>query len=347
MARKGTLQKVIQLPNGKRKWVYAKTREELEEKVLQLKMEMRAGVDISDTTIFADYVQMWFNAYKKPNITSGTALYYKRHLNNNILPYLGNMKVRDITSMQVTALLGDLSKKYSKSHQGVALILLKEIFDSAVDNGLILKSPVPKGQKPMGKARVKKQALTEDQENILLERVSVRDPEIYLLTLIALKTGMRIGEIIALDWKHIDLDNRIIKVQRTLTISKDEHSFEIADRTKSSAGIRDIPIPESLFQVLLCVPEKTGLLFGDGKNTEQRARRILSRESSDFGISVTPHVLRHTYITRLVQSGDVSIPEVQYLAGHSSSDITLDVYTHYMRDGQFQDTSVKIRSILG
>lgn len=345
MARKGTLQKVIQLPNGKRKWVYAKTREELEEKILQLKMEMRAGVDISDSTIFADYVQMWYNAYKKPNITSGTAMYYKGLLNNHILPYLGNMKVRDITPMQVTTLLGDLSKRYSKSHQGVILILLKEIFDSAVDNGLILRSPIPKGQKPMGRARVKKQALTEEQENTLLERVSARSPEAYLLTLMALKTGMRIGEIIALDWEHIDLDKRIIRVQKTLAVSKDERSFEVVDRTKSSAGIRDIPIPESLFRALLRVPEKTGLLFEDGKNAEQRVRYALERESSDFGISVTPHVLRHTYITRLVQSG-VSIPEVQYLAGHSSSDITLDIYTHYMRDGQFQDTSVKIRSIL-
>ena len=70
-------------------------------------------------------------------------------------------------------------------------------------------------------------------------------------------------------------------------------------------------------------------------------QRELVPRTLDF--HVHPHLLRHTRITRWFEQG-LDIKEIQYLAGHSSVDITLDIYTHYQKDQRLSDTAEKIRA---
>ena len=68
MPRKGYITKSLTLPNGKRKYIYGKTQAEVEEKFLEAKLLLRAGIDLDDGTTVGEFAQMWYNVYKKPDL---------------------------------------------------------------------------------------------------------------------------------------------------------------------------------------------------------------------------------------------------------------------------------------
>ena len=85
----------------------------------------------------------------------------------------------------------------------------------------------------------------------------------------------------------------------------------------------------------------------DGQILTQSAFRKMwdHTKKADIEANLTPHVLRHTYCTRLFESG-LDLKEIQYLMGHSKHDITLEIYTHYCKKSRFEDTASRIRSAL-
>ena len=130
------------MPNGQRKYVRAKSKEELERKVTQLKMEMRAGVDISDNTTFGEFTQMWVDTYKRPNLTKKSMDDILHLLNNKVMPSLAEMRLKDIKPMHIIQMMS-ARPELSHRSQSKALSYTRSIFNAAVDNGLIMRSPVP------------------------------------------------------------------------------------------------------------------------------------------------------------------------------------------------------------
>ena len=90
MARTNYKTATFTLPNGKRKYVSARTQEELDEKVFNLKLQMRMGVDLSDQTTVGELAQMWYSLEKQGKIKEATAYNWKRILDVKILPFLKN-----------------------------------------------------------------------------------------------------------------------------------------------------------------------------------------------------------------------------------------------------------------
>lgn len=195
------LTKALQLPDGTRKYIRAKTQEELDEKVLQAQILVKSGVDICNEETFGHFAQIWFDIYKKPYLREKSQDAIKYVLNHQILPVLGGYRLRDICPMQIQALMAGLAGK-SNSLQSKVLIHLRSIFGAAVENGLIAKSPVSRMLKPSGKRTEEKVALTPEECDLLLSRV--QDARARTFLLIALHTGMRRGEIIGLLWEDID-----------------------------------------------------------------------------------------------------------------------------------------------
>lgn len=136
-------------------------------------------------------------------------LLFGRRSSDN-LPYLKGVPLKKVTSLQIQLILGNLSGQ-SKSLNDKAIQILRGIFNAAVDNNLIAKSPVPLRLRSGGIATKEKAALTVEQSRQLLN--AVFGTWAYLFCLIALQTGMRRGEICGLMWSDIDFDAQIIHVR--------------------------------------------------------------------------------------------------------------------------------------
>ena len=235
----------------------------------------------------------------------------------------------------------------SNSLQAKALVHLRSIFKAAEENGLVAKSPVSSMLKANGKATPEKTALTPQESQALLERVENHRAKTFLLT--ALHTGMRRGEIVALKWEDIDFENKVIHVRRNAVMGRYETT--ISNEMKTKAAKRDLPLSECLEEWLLARKRNTHSQYVISmqnhkpltKSSYKSMWKLIERELPDT--HVTAHILRHTYITRLFEAG-LDIKEIQYLAGHSTVEMTLRVYTHYDRVSREAQTAEKVRDAL-
>lgn len=338
------LTKAIQLPDGTRKYIRARDQKELEEKVLKAQILVNAGVDICSEETFGHFAQMWYDIYKKPYLRENSLLSIKNTLNTHILPHIGGYRLRDISPMQIQALMASLSGK-SNSLQAKVLVVLRNIFCVAQENGLVAKSPVSSTLKAGGVKTKEKIALTPEESERLL--TSIKNTRAKTFAEVALNTGMRRGEILALRWADVDFTKKVIRVRSNALVK--EGKTEIRSELKTMAANRDIPLSEELEHWLLQQKRHSKSPFvvsmENGrpmtKSSFRSMWRLIEREVPEYHI--TAHILRHTYITRLFEAG-LDIKEVQYLAGHSTVDMTLRVYTHYDRKTREAQTVEKVRS---
>lgn len=340
------LTKAVQMPDGTRKYFRARTQAELDEKVMKAQILVNAGVDICSEETFAHFSQIWYDLYKKPYLRENSLNSIKYVLNQHILPYIGGYRLRDITPMQIQSIMAGLSDK-SNSLQSKVLVNLRSIFNAAHENGLVARSPVSSMLKPTGKTTQEKETLTAKESQILLDRVQNTRARTFLL--IGLHTGMRRGEILGLQWKDIDFKDKVIHVLHNAVVSENETT--VSEKLKTKAAKRNLPLSEEL-EAWLAERKKTShsqyvIAMENHKPLTKSSYRsmwkLIERELPDT--HVTAHILRHTYITRLFEAG-LDVKEIQYLAGHSTMDMTLKVYTHYDRRSREAKTAEKVRDAL-
>ena len=337
--------RTVTLPGGKRKYYRAKTKAELDKKITQAKLELGAGVDIANDITFGEYAQMWYTVYKKPYLRENSQQAYKHYLNNHILPTLANIPIRNIKPAHIQKVMEGV-KDNSHSLQSAVLMTTRAVFRSAVDNGVILKTPATSTIKSGGRKTTEKVPLTPEQSEDLLKAMWGK-PE-YLFCLIALSTGMRRGEIFGLMWDDVDFENGYIEVTHNWTASGDKSV--VSEALKTDASNRRLPIPDRLSEYLALEKRKStssyvvinsaNKLYLYAEVCTLRAR--LKRVGEEIGAYVTPHILRHTYITRLFEA-ELDIKQIQYLAGHSTPEMTLRIYTHYCRASREEDTAKRVR----
>ena len=156
--------------------------------------------------------------------------------------------------------------------------------------------------------------------------------------LISLHTGLRIGEVCALSWEDVDLQNHIIRVRHTVARVKNTNTESrnstclIIDSPKTKASIRDIPISSSLLPILLSIKKEASSQyviskadnFVSPRTLEYQYRRLIQKS----GITVVNyHALRHTFATRCIEAG-VDVKSLSEILGHANVNITLNTYVH-------------------
>lgn len=341
------LTKTIQLPNGTRKYIRGKSQAELDDKVLKTQILINAGVDICSEETFAHFAQMWYDLYKKPYLRENSQEAIKYVLNQHILPAIGGYRLRDVAPIQIQAIMAGLSGK-SNSLQTKVLIVLRAIFKVAQENGLVTRSPVSSMLKAGGRRTTEKEALNAQERQLLLDRV--KNPRAKTFLLIALHTGMRRGEILGLQWEDIDFQKKTIHVQHNAVLGP--HETTVSEELKTRAAKRNLPLSEELEEWLVARKKTSHSKYVVAmenhkpltKSSYKSMWKLIERELPDVHISA--HILRHTYITQLFESGKFDLKEIQYLAGHSTLDMTLRVYTHYDRRTREEKTAEKVREAL-
>lgn len=358
----------ITTPTGDRVYISGRTKAERAEKVARTKLEIGAGVDVGNDILFRTYAMTWFNAYKKPKLRSNSLGTLESNLQNHVLPFFGDMRVKDIKPLHVQLFLGSISH-LSRSGQSKCFQIFTAIMRTAADNGLIYKSPVTKDDQVGGAITQEAQPLTRDQARQLLNAVC--GTRAYTFCYLALSTGLRRGEILGLMWSDIDFDAGRLTVQHNKTFPPNGNDAPVTTLLKTEAASRVIPLSPELLTYLRT--EKAAstspyvLSMANGQSLSKSSFRKLwsiveartvsetrplgtpvsGSKSGSFTVSLDfechPHLLRHTCITQWVEAG-VDFKAVQYLAGHSTLEMTLRVYAHYRRQSREAEMASRVHS---
>ncbi len=343
-----------------RRTVYAKTQKELDEKTELVKQGVECGGQIlSTTTTFGDLAALWMASYGK--MQSEKWIYRQRTLiDKHLLPKLGAMKVMDLKQFHLQILINE------KAAEGLATGTMRQIkqtaariLEVAFEADMIRRNFFDTVKVPK-KDPTERQALTEDQIKMVNETWETHC--MGYPAMIMLYCGLRKGELLALRWKDVDLEKDIISVNKSVTIVTNQPTIKTP---KSKAGVRQVPIPTILHNVLIQVkgadnevvcPGCSGQVMSDsayssawhsymnhlnlfygGSNASRTKQKIIAIQP------FTAHMLRHTYATLLYDAG-VDIKTAQRYLGHANVELTLSVYTHLTKykEGKAMDAFNKM-----
>lgn len=187
----------------------------------------------------------WMTIYKK-NCKAVTAYSYWKAYKNYIADELGNYRLDQIPTREIQETMNYLSDRYSPTVINTSRVLLYGMLEQARKNAMIEFNPMKNISRPKTQEKPKKQVLTAEEELIFLNAAL---PSFYYpLYKLATLTGMRIGEITALRWNDIDMENRLIHVRHTLDYTAEKGLFLETPKTKSSK--RDIPMISAAAELL-------------------------------------------------------------------------------------------------
>lgn len=335
------------MPDGKVKTLYAKTEEEMDRKLAVLNKELAVGVDHAYNPTVAEYAAKWFRL-NTADLSPARVADYRNAINNHIAPVIATKRMKEVTLDDGREIMARLAGKSDSLHANVACVLRK-MFQEAEDTAVIVKSPFHR-LKAGGKKAQEKTPLSDAQAAQLMAAVHGTAVEPFVA--LGLYAGLRKEEILGLRWANVHLSGPApyISVRERVVYvgGKAVHEAEL----KSKAARRSIPMPTPLLECLrsyrircphefvICNPAGsprseasfrrlwqmvTNRTVGEGEKMGDKVRNHRVVKSLDFHVS--PHILRHTYITNLCKSG-MNIKTIQYLAGHATAALTLSIYIH-------------------
>lgn len=260
-------------------------------------------------------------------------------------PKIGGRKVQQIERREILTLQRDISEYLSISTCNTVLKVLKAVFNDAVQVVVINKSPAD-GIKALKDTDTKAietyhRALTEHEQMDFMQEMA--QDYYYEFVSLLLCTGMRSGEAAALTWDDIDYKQNVVHVTKTATFNED--GTVAIGSPKSEAGKRDIPLNDTIRDILLRQRKKQGSIVQienrvfttvcGGMVHNHAVNRAISDALSrleEQGRPIghfTAHALRDTFATRYIEQGG-SPQTLKTILGHSSLAMTMDLYSHVL-----------------
>ncbi|MGE5607173.1 MAG: tyrosine-type recombinase/integrase [Bacteroidota bacterium] len=350
--------------NGERVPVYGRSQEECKRKRDELQEQARKGIYIKDTKqTFEEWITFWLDEIIKPQVVSGdlkpgTYDYYEYLVRIHIKPGLGKIQLNKITTETLDQFYN--KKRQEKKQRGGEGVLSKKIVgDIRKIVGMALNKAVAKRKiqfnpndytEPIGKDNPEIEYLTPEEVTEFLDKVS--NDYWYPAFVTALGTGLRVGELAALQRNDFNLDEGFVKVQRTATrINTHETAGPktrlIIQTPKTKKSVRKVPLPVDVVNVIKDLFKQQDELRGnvvelhkdyfvfcwpnnqmvDPNYFTKHFKKLVSKifKSKDVHF----HSLRHSYASMLLANGE-DIKVISENLGHTDIKITLDLYTHVM-----------------
>jgi integrase len=338
------------------------TKREAQLKLAELIAAVGKGMHVMRSTLTVaehvkERIEQWATLGK---ITPKTAERYRELQANQIAPHLGAVLLQELKAADIErwhATLRSSGRKDGKGGLSALTIrhahrLLSKALKEAARHDLVIRN-VASMQSPPRVTRTEVTILTADQTRDVVRRL--KDHAVYTKAIIALCTGMRRSEILALRWQHIDLDRRTIAVRAAIEETGEGLRFKTP---KSQAGTRDITLPDLVVEILreyrrqqleqrfvLRLGKLTddALLFTRPASAAPQSPNALSKEwsaaAAGIGLDgITFHALRHTHASQLIDAG-IDVVKISKRLGHATPTVTLEVYAHLF--SQHEDKSAE------
>ena len=341
--------------------VLAKTQAECAKKLAQLREQLKApppeqpkaGVRLSD------WLSHWYQDDKKPNLRPNTQMSYERRIYQHIIPALGQIPLNKLTT-------GDIQQFYTQAKQGGRLLrtelygeglsdqtirgihtTLHGALKQAVKEHLITRNPADGCKLPSAKAR-EMQVLTPEEIQRLL--IQAREDGCYELLLLELSTGLRRGEICALQWDDLNFNTGALRVDRQVHRVRGEL---VVSQPKTKASNRSVVLPAPVLSVLEAYHKTSSSRWMfpspvkedspmDPAAVRKRLSTVLERADCKH---IRFHDLRHTFATASLEHG-MDVKTLSTIIGHVSSTTTLNIYAH-VTDEMQRTAAAKIDQGIG
>lgn len=362
---RGLYRKRIKDADGKYVAITASSPEALDAKLHEVQELIANSTYRRENPLVRDYAEKWLTMHSA-HVRATTMVDYRSCVKIYIIGTIGDMYLSEVRPDDVKLAVVQASQKSSSIYRKTQM-LFKLIFQSAVDSGLIDKSPCENLNPKGGIEAKEKKALTDKQMGTLLE--SVRGLPVETFVMLGLYAGLRREEALGLKWENVILDTDAPHISVQTAWHTEHNRPVISASLKTKAARRNIPIPRVLldhlkakkeistseyviansdgnplsetqwqrlwkYVVTRTTKQRTYTRYKDGKKEVHTVTPVLGEKAAHnskvtytMDFVPTPHQLRHTYITNLLLAG-VDVKTVQYLAGHEHAKITLDIYAH-------------------
>lgn len=303
----------------------------------------------------SEWLWYWFESYIRRSLKQSTAVSYRGHIKNHIEPEIGNIPLCKLGTLDLRKFYNNLydgtcinQKKLSpKTIKNIHLTISAALGD-AVDCGLI-SSNVCKGIVLPKKAEKEMRVLNLSEQAAIHKAALSSNEPFHFGVYLSLMTGMRLGEVLGLQWRDINNEKCTISVRRTVnrlqTLDGKGKTERVVDSPKSKSSIRDIPIDNDTIRLF----ERHKIILGetlsvsDFKRTDfvfsstypypaepKTMQKKFSQLASSEGIEdVHFHCLRHTFATRAIEGG-MDVKTLSVLLGHANVETTLKRYVHVL-----------------
>lgn len=350
----------------KRRFFYGKTRQEVAEKLNKALNELNTGmyVDINKITV-SDWLNKWLYSYKLNSIKPKTFESYNYIIQSCIMPFIGNFYLQDLNTDNIQSMLNKLIKKNLSSRTiKYTHTVLHSALEQAFKNSLITKNSSNNVALPK-KSKKEIRILSIEEQTIFLN--CVKSHRLNAAFILLLSTGIRVGELLALSWDNVNIEEGTIRITQNVQRIKvfDESSKTktklIFGTPKTDKGIRTIPLLDSVINILIehkkrqaNEQNKAGEIYKDNnlvfcteigtpiepRNLTRTFKGILKKANLE---DINLHALRHTFATRGLESG-IELKVMQELLGHSSISVTGDIYSHVLPEKKKESIN-KLRGV--
>lgn len=325
--------------------VLGKTQTEVKEKLKKaIADSQRLDMNRSGTHTVKSWVKMWYEVYAEPRLREKTKDYYLNYIDNHIIPELGDIRLDKLTTIRIQKFYNDLQKngrvqRYKHielKDKGLSVrvvrgihTLLNNCLEQAVAERLILVNPAKGCKLPKLEKREMK-VLPEEKIKPYLMEADKRG--LLAAFYLELTTGLRRGELLALLWTDLDVENRTISITKQVNRIKGEL---VVSQPKTQNSVRVLPVSQQAVDLMvdehkkhpgnpyMFPSPKTGGMFAPDsfRHTHDKILKVIGAEHIRF------HDLRHSYAVVSIESGD-DIKTVQANLGHATASFTLDIYGH-------------------
>jgi integrase len=317
----------------RRRKAHGKTKQEVQKKLRELQGK---GPGEPCRLTVAQFLTRWLENTAREQIGENTYERYKRIVDQRLIPQLGGLRLADLTAFHIEDLYADMKRAaVGAPSRNQAGMVLSTALKHAVRLRLIPWNPASEVPRPKLDER-EMTILTDDQVRVFL--AAARRSRYYALFALAVASGMRQGELLALLWQDIDFENNTVTVRRTVVRVKGRH---IVKEPKTRASRRTIAVPVFAMNALhehrkkmvargyadrqVFCSLKGGIMSAQNLR-KQTFKPILVRASLP---DMRFHDLRHTHASTLLSKGK-SIKAVSRRLGHSNVATTLEVYAHVL-----------------
>jgi integrase len=335
----------VQTPTGpKRKTLYGKTRREVDEKLTKAKANRDDGLVFdADNLTVGRYLERWLTDSVRDTVKATTYESYERIIRVHVVPTLGRVKLDKLNPLHLQSLYREkLDSGLSTRTVQYVHVVVHRALKQAVRWGLVLRN-VSEAVDPPRTHRKEMRPLTPDQARTFLE--AAQGDRLGALYVLALHCGLRQGELFGLRWGDVDLEAGVLRVNRTLSRTKDGPVFTIPKTSKSR---RTVQLTNGAIEALKRHSERQAeemvradtlyadqsLVFASEIGSPLNRHNVNGRSFKPLLVraglpDIRFHDLRHTCATLLLGKG-VHPKFVQELLGHTTIAITLDTYSHVL-----------------